>query len=97
MFQQDVQRVSTRQVGFDERVARKITEIVNADGTLSDKDLEIKGSDVGQNTVVISGNNWDDEKSPERVRKAKEDAERAASGADREEPKDKPTRRGWFF
>ncbi|KAJ8072517.1 hypothetical protein AAF712_011190 [Marasmius tenuissimus] len=87
VFQQDVQRVTTRQVGFDEEVARKITEVVNADGTLSDKDLGINGEDVGKNTVVVVGDNWDDEKSPEQVKKAKEDAEKAAAEANKEDPK----------
>ncbi|KAK1217241.1 hypothetical protein PQX77_020090 [Marasmius sp. AFHP31] len=97
VFQQDVQRVTTRQVGFDEEVARKITEVVNADGTLSDKDLGIKGEDVGKNTVVVVGDNWDDEKSPERVKKAKEDAEKAAAGAGKNETESEVKPRGWFF
>ncbi|KAL0575171.1 hypothetical protein V5O48_006793 [Marasmius crinis-equi] len=100
VFQQDVQRVTTRQVGFDEKIAAKISEIVNVDGTLSDKDLGFSGTDVGNNTVVIGGNNWDDQKSPEIVKKAQEDAEKAAAAGDKGNSTDSdsgPTRRWWLY
>jgi hypothetical protein len=69
-FQGDIGRSSGRQVGYDSNVANKISQITNDDGSLSTSDLGIKGSDVGNSTVVPSGNNWDDATGPDRVQKA---------------------------
>ncbi|ESK88777.1 hypothetical protein Moror_17111 [Moniliophthora roreri MCA 2997] len=87
VFQRDVERVTTRQVGFDQQIAAMITQIINADGTLSEGDLGFSGIDVGNQTVVVSGNNWDDAKSPEAVKKAKEAAQEASKKSTEENKK----------
>jgi len=71
VFSDDIQRKTvSRQVGFDESVAQKVTQLVNSDGSLSVDDNGFSGSDVGKNTVVPVGNNWDDSTSPALVQAA---------------------------
>ncbi|KAJ7637735.1 hypothetical protein DFH06DRAFT_651911 [Mycena polygramma] len=78
VFRDDIQRKTVaRQVGFDESIAQKITQVVNTDGTLSVNDNGFSGSDVGKNTVVPVGNNWDNSTSPALVQAAL-DAARSA-------------------
>ncbi|KAJ7931487.1 hypothetical protein B0H13DRAFT_1958428 [Mycena leptocephala] len=70
VFRDDIQRKTVaRQVGFDETIAEKFNQIVNTDGTLSVNDNGFTGSDVGKNTVVPVGNNWDN-KHPQLARSA---------------------------
>ncbi|KAJ7475819.1 hypothetical protein FB451DRAFT_1397220 [Mycena latifolia] len=81
VFQDDIQRKTVaRQVGFDEQIAQKVNTIVNSDGSLSVDDAGFNGSDVGKNTVVPVGNNWDDSSSPDLVQAAL-DAAAAATNA----------------
>jgi len=78
VFRDDIQRKTVaRQVGFDETIAEKFNQIVNTDGTLSVDDNGFTGSDVGKNTVVPVGNNWDNNTSPALVQAAL-DAARSA-------------------
>ncbi|KAJ7739754.1 hypothetical protein DFH07DRAFT_839767 [Mycena maculata] len=78
VFSDDIQRkTTTRQIGYDQTIAAKLTQITNTDGSLSTDDAGFTGSDVGQNTVVPSGNNWNDSTSPSLV----EAAAAAASSA----------------
>jgi len=78
VFRDDIQRKTVaKQVGFDESVAQKFSQIVNTDGTLSVNDNGFSGSDIGKNTVVPVGNNWDDSTSPALVQAAL-DAARSA-------------------
>jgi hypothetical protein len=71
VFRDDIQRKTVaRQVGFDESIASKVNTIVNSDGSLSVNDAGFKGSDVGKNTVVPAGNNWNDATSPQQVQAA---------------------------
>jgi len=78
VFRDDIQRKTvTRQVGFDEQVASKFSQIVNSDGTLSVNDNGFSGSDVGKNLVVPSGSNWDNSTGPARVQAALDAAESA--------------------
>ncbi|KAF5367472.1 hypothetical protein D9758_003685 [Tetrapyrgos nigripes] len=76
-FQEDVQRKTVKQVGFDEKVSSLTKNILNDDGSLNLDDLNFKGSDVGNNTVVVSGDNWNDETSPDSVQKALDAAKNA--------------------
>jgi len=70
VFRKDVSRQTTRQVGYDQSIASKITQIVNSDGSLSTGDNGFSGSSVGGNLVVPSGNNWDNSTGPARVQSA---------------------------
>ncbi|KAG7086498.1 hypothetical protein E1B28_002451 [Marasmius oreades] len=66
-FYDDLRRHSSHQVGFDDKVVGKFPDLVQSDGSLSTNDLGFTGSDVGSNTVVPTGNNWDDTTSPDSV------------------------------
>ncbi|KAJ7773237.1 hypothetical protein B0H16DRAFT_1511608 [Mycena metata] len=78
VFRDDIQRkVVTKQVGFDQQIASKFSSIVNTDGSLSVDDAGFKGSDVGQNLVVPTGNNWDNSTSPALVQAAQAAADSA--------------------
>jgi len=80
VFSDTIQRKTVaKQVGFDQTVAQKISTIVNSDGSLSTSDAGFSGSDVGQNTVVPVGNNWNDTSSPDLVKAALDAATSAAS------------------
>lgn len=77
-FGSDVLRQSGKQVGFDSNIASKISQLVNADGSLSTSDLGFSGHDVGSNTVVPAGSNWNDSTSPTSVQSALAAAQKAA-------------------
>ncbi|KAG7451147.1 uncharacterized protein BT62DRAFT_401412 [Guyanagaster necrorhizus] len=77
-FSSDLLRQSGRQVGFDSNVASKISQLVNEDGSLSSSDLGFSGSDVGNNTVVAAGSNWNNTTSPSSVQSALTAAQAAA-------------------
>ncbi|KAF7330562.1 hypothetical protein MVEN_02496300 [Mycena venus] len=78
VFRDDIQRKTVaRQVGFDEQIASKFSQIVNSDGTLSVDDNGFSGSDVGKNLVVPGGNDWDDATGPARVQAALDAAQSA--------------------
>jgi len=82
VFRDDIQRKTVaRQVGFDESIASKITNIVNPDGSLSSNDLGFLGKDVGNNTVVPQGNNWNDTSSPALVQSALDAANNATDSS----------------
>ncbi|KAJ6494800.1 hypothetical protein C8R47DRAFT_1176404 [Mycena vitilis] len=76
-LQHQAETLQGTQIGFDESIAQKITQVVNTDGTLSVNDNGFSGSDVGKNTVVPVGNNWDNSTSPTLVQAAL-DAARSA-------------------
>ncbi|KAJ6505975.1 hypothetical protein DFH09DRAFT_285533 [Mycena vulgaris] len=89
VFSDDIQRKTvTRQVGFDEQVAQKITTIVKDDGSLSVDDAGFKGSDVGKNTVVPAGNNWSDDSSPAKVKAALDAAQSAINDSESDSASD---------
>ena len=54
-------------------------QVVGSDGNLSNNNFGFKGSDVGNNSVVVSGNNWDNNTSPDAVKKAKGLADQASN------------------
>ncbi|PBK75649.1 hypothetical protein ARMSODRAFT_400082 [Armillaria solidipes] len=80
-FGSDVLRQSGKQVGFDSNIASKISQLVNSDGSLSTSDLGFSGQDVGSNTVVPAGSNWNDSTSPASVQSALSAAQQAAGTA----------------
>jgi len=83
VFSDDIQRkTTTKQVGFDESIAQKISTLTNTDGSLSTADQGFSGSDVGKNTVVPSGNNWDNSTSPALAQAALAAAKSAINSTD---------------
>ncbi|CAE6429828.1 unnamed protein product [Rhizoctonia solani] len=80
---------------FDTVIAQKITEItqvISQGGSLGDLDLGFLGSDIGRNSVLIGGSNWNDTSSPGSVgnaykaakdeqNKERQDATKSASSA----------------
>ncbi|KAF9265783.1 hypothetical protein L218DRAFT_118199 [Marasmius fiardii PR-910] len=80
LFTDDLRRRSVHQVGFDEVIVSRFTEIIQSDGSLSTNDLGFSGSDVGTNTIVPTGNNWNDASSPVSVDSALSAAHNAGLG-----------------
>lgn len=66
-FRSDLRRQSGHNVGFDSNIALLALQLFNQDGTFNNKDFGFKGTDVGKNLRVPSGNNWDDSKSPKSI------------------------------
>ncbi|KAJ7599636.1 hypothetical protein C8J56DRAFT_1019264 [Mycena floridula] len=81
-FGSDISRKSGKQVGYDSNISNRINQISDSNGNLSSDDLGFNGSDVGKNTVVAQGNNWNDSTGPSAVQNAKNAAKKAnqASG-----------------
>uniref|UniRef100_A0A0W0G110 Uncharacterized protein n=1 Tax=Moniliophthora roreri TaxID=221103 RepID=A0A0W0G110_MONRR len=66
-FRDDLFRVSGRRPGYDSSIVSHFGDLQSADGSISTHDLGFSGKDVGTNTVVVGGSNWNDETSPESV------------------------------
>ncbi|KAF9016976.1 hypothetical protein BDZ89DRAFT_1075151 [Hymenopellis radicata] len=66
-FSHDLRRDSGHQVGYDSSITGHYGDLFGDDGSLSVHDLGFSGSDVGQNTVVVGGGNWNDATSPASV------------------------------
>ncbi|ESK94617.1 hypothetical protein Moror_14341 [Moniliophthora roreri MCA 2997] len=66
-FHNDLRRLSGHRVGFDENVVGNFGEVFAADGSLTTHDFGFTGLDVGRNTVVVGGSNWNDNTSPTSV------------------------------
>jgi len=65
VLRDDIQRKTVeRQIGYDQSISSKFSQIVNSDGSLNDSDFGFNGNDVGKNTNVPNGNNWDNNSSP---------------------------------
>ncbi|KAJ3876898.1 hypothetical protein F5051DRAFT_21142 [Lentinula edodes] len=79
VFQKDISRTTTKQVGYDKNVAGLVGNLTNPDGSLSTSDLGFNGTSVGSNTVVPSGSNWNNTQGPEAVQKALSAAQAAAN------------------
>jgi len=73
-FSRDLRRWSGRSVGFDRSITSHFGEIINVDGSLNTHDFGFSGHDIGRETVVVGGHNWDDSTSHVTV----EDAYRAS-------------------
>lgn len=82
-FSKTVVRKSEKQVGFDSNIAGLLGKIVNSDGSLSTGDLGFTGSDVGNSTVVPTGNNWNSSTSPASTGKVKDAAKQAAKASNK--------------
>ncbi|KAK7056863.1 hypothetical protein VNI00_002580 [Paramarasmius palmivorus] len=78
-FRDDLHRVSGRRPGYDSAIVSHFGDLQSTDGSISTHDLGFSGSDVGQNTVIVGGNNWNDETSPDSVDSAFEAAQDASS------------------
>lgn len=69
-FSHDLRRNSGHQVGYDSNIASHFGSIVGSDGSISSNDLGFSGHDVGSQTVVVGGSNWNDQTSPATVNDA---------------------------
>ncbi|THV07252.1 hypothetical protein K435DRAFT_328346 [Dendrothele bispora CBS 962.96] len=76
-FSSDLQHVSGHQVGYDSSIASHYGSLIGSDGSLTSNDLGFSGQDLGKNTVVVSGNNWNDQSSPASVQSAYSAAQNA--------------------
>lgn len=66
-FSRDLRRYSSYQPGYDYNIAGYYGDIVGSDGSLSTNDLGFSGYDIGNNSVIPSGDNWDASSSPASV------------------------------
>lgn len=66
-FSHDISRHSGRSVGYDRSISGHYSGIMNSDGSLSNNDLGFNGQSLGLNTVVPTGNNWNNSTSPASV------------------------------
>ncbi|KAF8158397.1 hypothetical protein B0H34DRAFT_674810 [Crassisporium funariophilum] len=67
-FSHDLRRTSGHHAGFDSSISSHFNDIVSSDSSsLSTNDFGFSGKDVGSNTVVVGGSNWNDETSPASV------------------------------
>ncbi|KAF5359400.1 hypothetical protein D9756_003394 [Leucocoprinus leucothites] len=62
-FSDDLRRISGRQVGFDQSIFSHQSSLINVDGSLTTHDLGFSGHDLGRNTVLVNGHNWDNSRS----------------------------------
>lgn len=69
-FQDDLNRKSGKKAGYDKNVTDKYKDVVKDDGSLNDQNMGIDGKSVGNNTVTPSGDNWNDDSSPDSVQAA---------------------------
>jgi len=76
-FSRDLRRHTDHQVGFDRRIAGHFNEIIGSDGSFNDHDFGFTGHDIGRETVIVNGHNWDDNRSRTSV----EDAYRSSRDA----------------
>ncbi|TFK40824.1 hypothetical protein BDQ12DRAFT_468670 [Crucibulum laeve] len=69
-FSSDLSRSSGRHVGYDSGISSHLSSIEGSDGSLSSNDLGFSGSNLGSQTIVPSGSNWNDQSSPSSVNSA---------------------------
>lgn len=67
LFSHDLRRTSDLHVGFDSSIASHFSDFFEEDGSLSTEDFGFTGHDLGLNTVVVGGSNWNAETSPASV------------------------------
>jgi len=75
-FSRDLRRHTDHQVGYDRHISSHFNEIVNSDSSFSSNDFGFSGHDLGHETVLVSGHNWD-----ESHRSSVEDAYRSSRDA----------------
>ena len=78
-FSEVISRESDFDVGFDQNIAGLLEQLLNSDGSLSNNDLGFLGSSIGSNSVVVNGDNWNDQTSPASVSQARGLAQDAAN------------------
>ncbi|KAI5122285.1 hypothetical protein M0805_002365 [Coniferiporia weirii] len=76
-FGDDISHLSGRSASFDQSIAGLLDQILESDGSLSNNDLGFEGSDIGSNSVIVSGNNWNDGSSPASVQQASQLSQQA--------------------
>jgi len=57
-FSQDLRRLSGKQVGYDQNIASQHGNLLNANGSVATNNLGFSGRDLGNNTVLVNGHNW---------------------------------------
>jgi len=76
-FSESIIHESSFSASFDISIVSLYEQVFESDGSLSNYDLGFLGSSVGQNSVVVGGNNWNDNSSPISVGNAKSLADQA--------------------
>ncbi|KAJ3498943.1 hypothetical protein NLJ89_g10156 [Agrocybe chaxingu] len=66
-FGGDIRHKSSKGAGYDKSIASQYSNIVNSDGSLNTTDLGFSGKDNGNNYVVPTGSNWNNQTSPASV------------------------------
>jgi hypothetical protein len=69
-FKGDLRRVSGFRAGFDNGIAGRFRDIFNERGDLTDNHLGFNGLDIGRDTFIVGGSNWDDKTSFKNVNDA---------------------------
>ncbi|KAF4617588.1 hypothetical protein D9613_005920 [Agrocybe pediades] len=67
LFRGDLLHRSGRHVGYDSGIVSHFHDFFEADGSLSTRDFGFSGHDLGKQTIVVGGSNWDDRFSPVTV------------------------------
>ncbi|KAF8064128.1 hypothetical protein FPV67DRAFT_1420409, partial [Lyophyllum atratum] len=62
-FSRDLRRHTGRHVGFDRNIVGHFGEIINVDGSFNTRDFGFTGRDIGRETIVVGGHNWDETRS----------------------------------
>jgi len=78
-FGLDLSRISGRNIGFDSGIAALISQLVLSNGGINLKDFGFLGSNIGQQFIVPSGSNWNDNTSPQSVEDLKKQIELASN------------------
>jgi len=81
LFSHDLRRTSGLHAGFDAGITSHFSDFFEEDGSLSTEDFGFSGADLGSNTVVVGGSNWDSETSPASVASAYSAARSAFYGS----------------
>lgn len=67
LFGSDLSHLSDNQASFDQNAVGLYSQLFGSDGSLNNGDLGFSGSDIGNSSIVPSGNNWDSQTSPASV------------------------------
>jgi len=66
-FSDDIRRESSHHVSFDSSIASHISSLVDSSGNINTNDFGFSGSDIGQHSVFVEGDNWNPATSPASV------------------------------
>ncbi|PPR04500.1 hypothetical protein CVT24_013106 [Panaeolus cyanescens] len=68
LFRHDLHRTSGFHAGFDSSIASHFSNVIDASSSsLTTDDFGFSGHDLGKNTFVVGGSNWNDATSPASV------------------------------